>query len=92
MIMSPPVRPAWVLENPLGPTMSSIHVVTALNIPRPTKKTTISSTKSLLRRVCFSPSRHQRSALPGPRDREGVGGCSLATAKKTTAATMATIP
>ena len=89
--MSPPARPACDVENPRGATISSIHVVIPLNIPRPTKKMTRRKRKSrrriMLRRPSNMRERTSSSGLP-----TGVAGFSRATRMKKRAATTATTP
>ena len=91
MIISPPRLPACTTVKPLGLIMSSIHVVTPLKIPRPTKNTTMRIIKSLCLSICFKPS--SISALSSwPGRHGGVGGFSLARTIKVNADTMATTP
>ena len=71
--------------------ISSIHVVTPLNMPRPTKKMMRRRMKSFCFIMLFSPSNmsDRTSWSAGP---AGVGGFSLIVAMKNTAAIAATMP
>ena len=70
--MAPPATPACAVEKPRGPVISSIQVVTPLNMPRPTKKMTRRRMKSFCFIMLFRPSniRDLTSWSAGP---AGVG-------------------